>query len=164
MEELIKRYFDGETTLSEEKTIRDYFSTTPVDQIPNELKSYYSLFGYFSAEQAKLSSLSAAEDRRRTQNRLTMYITPIAVAAALILGIFIGTNHKFKDMEGGADAQILTMTIGGEPVLDEQKIKDYTNEQINKMVKLLDRKRMESKMAPMKKMLLYADNIMNINQ
>jgi hypothetical protein len=46
--DLLDRYFEGETTLQEEQTLRQYFQTTP--NIPVEWQSYRPLFQFFAEE------------------------------------------------------------------------------------------------------------------
>jgi len=48
IETLLEKYFQGNTTLAEEKTLRLYFTETP--EIPPHLKKYQPLFQFFSAE------------------------------------------------------------------------------------------------------------------
>ena len=50
--ELLSRYWDCETSLSEEQQLRDYFNT---DNVPTELKETAVLFRYF--EESKKKSL-----------------------------------------------------------------------------------------------------------
>lgn len=45
---LLEKYFDGNTSLEEEKTLKNYFKQ---DQIAPDLEAYKGLFGYFTTEQ-----------------------------------------------------------------------------------------------------------------
>ena len=42
---LVTKYFEGETTLAEEKVLKEYFSST---DIASNLVQYHPLFAYFS--------------------------------------------------------------------------------------------------------------------
>lgn len=46
--QLIEKYFNGETSLSEEASLRSYFTS---GNVANDLKQYEPLFQYFEAEQ-----------------------------------------------------------------------------------------------------------------
>jgi hypothetical protein len=46
--DLLDRYFEGETTLQEEQTLRQYFQNTP--NIPVEWQGYQPLFQFFAEE------------------------------------------------------------------------------------------------------------------
>lgn len=44
MEELLERYFEGETSAAEEKLIRAFFAS---GEVPEHLAAYIPLFAYF---------------------------------------------------------------------------------------------------------------------
>ena len=46
---LLKKYFEGETELSEEKFLKDFFTTT--SELPGDLKIYRDLFSYFKGQE-----------------------------------------------------------------------------------------------------------------
>ena len=47
LEELLERYFDGETSAAEEKQIRAFFAS---GEVPEHLAAYAPLFAYFDEE------------------------------------------------------------------------------------------------------------------
>lgn len=47
IEELLERYFEGETSAAEEKQIRAFFAS---GEVPEHLAAYAPLFAYFDAE------------------------------------------------------------------------------------------------------------------
>lgn len=77
IEELIEKYFDGDTTNTEEQALRRYFASAGND-IPDEWKALKALFAYEAAEEKKASKKA----RTVMMRRLTRYA---AVAAAVIL-------------------------------------------------------------------------------
>ena len=86
IEILIEKYFEGETTIGEEKQIRDYFAS---HEIPTELQQYKSIFGYFSdakEEKAPSSKFSAPKRSFRWMS--------VAASAAILLAI--GTFAYFN--------------------------------------------------------------------
>jgi hypothetical protein len=78
IERLLEKYFDGETSLSEEKELKAYFASGDVAQ---HLAGYGSLFGYFAAasEQAGQQPLRIETPRRRAWLSL-------AASAVILLG------------------------------------------------------------------------------
>ena len=89
-DDLLRRYWNCETSLEEEKRLREYFGN---DDIPDRLKETASLFRYF--EQAKKKSLSdlAFDDQvmrkvnpRQGQIRRLMY-NSMRIAAGLLVVI-----------------------------------------------------------------------------
>ncbi len=53
IEQLLNKYFDGETSVEDEKRLRDFFLN---DEVPEHLKKYSELFRYF--EQAGHNEIS----------------------------------------------------------------------------------------------------------
>lgn len=45
IEDILEKYFQGETSIAEEKELKDYFSSPNVAQ---HLEQYKPMFGYFS--------------------------------------------------------------------------------------------------------------------
>ena len=89
-EDLLRKYWNCETSLEEEKRLREYFGN---DDIPDQLKETASLFRYF--EEAKKKSLSdvAFDDQvmskvnpRQGQVRRPMY-NSMRIAAGLLVVI-----------------------------------------------------------------------------
>ncbi|MBF6627836.1 MAG: hypothetical protein ITG04_04935 [Proteiniphilum sp.] len=93
---LIERYWNCETTVREEKELRDYFSQT---DLPEEFRQYLPLFTYIGDEQeVKLSdgfnkrlkdSMKAADTRKYVTIRIFAPIFRIAASLLLIGGLAI---------------------------------------------------------------------------
>jgi hypothetical protein len=79
---LIEKYFEGETSISEENELRTYFSSSNV--LPH-LEQYQSLFGYFSQDATqKLGHEISLKSKKRT-------LTWLSIAASVIVLLGIGT-------------------------------------------------------------------------
>ncbi|MDH7444086.1 hypothetical protein [Aquimarina sp. 2201CG14-23] len=111
IEKLLEKYFEGETTLSEEKELKVYFTG---ESVPSHLERYKDLFQFFSNE----SHVTAASEVKLSTNRVPWY-TWIGVAAsiALIVGLFI------KDVPLGADPEGVYGTYD-DPEIALQKTKE----------------------------------------
>ncbi|BDU23343.1 MULTISPECIES: hypothetical protein [unclassified Flavobacterium] len=80
IENLLEKYFQGETTIAEEKELREYFSSPNVAQ---HLEQYKSMFGYFSLAKEQKSTY---EIPLQTKKRNVAWLS-IAASAVILLGI-----------------------------------------------------------------------------
>ncbi len=100
IEKLLEKYFEGETTISEEKELKVYFTG---ETVPSHLERYKDLFQYFSNE----STITATKDLKIKASRTPKYKwIGVAASIALIAGIFLtrtGDNPEpvdtFEDPE-----------------------------------------------------------------
>ncbi len=77
---LLEKYFEGTTTLPEEKMLREYFQQKNID---SSLEIYRPIFGFFS-EEIKIQS----DASRKRKNILIRWIgIGIAASATLLIGI-----------------------------------------------------------------------------
>lgn len=89
IEKLIEKYFEGETSIAEEKELKNYFSSQNVAQ---HLEQYKPVFGYFS--QAKQEQFTAAIPlkSKRKQKRLAWLSVAASVVVMLGVGLFAYQN------------------------------------------------------------------------
>ncbi|AXT55823.1 hypothetical protein D1815_08700 [Aquimarina sp. AD1] len=113
LEKLLDKYFEGETTLSEEKELKVYFTG---ESVPSHLEKYKDLFQFFSEESQVTAS---SEISLNTSTSRVPWYTWIGVAAsiALIVGLFI------KDIPAGVDPEGVYGTYD-DPELALQKTKE----------------------------------------
>lgn len=86
---LLERYFEGETSLEEERLLRTYFTEEKVD---DRLMSYKSIFRYFDQESKKVSTEPFDEELLEggTTSRpilLKAFVWYSRVAAAIVIAI-----------------------------------------------------------------------------
>ena len=90
IEILIEKYFQGETSIAEEKELRSYFSS---QHVAPHLEQYKTIFGYFT--QAKKQEF-AKEIPQITKKRNVMWLS-VAASVVVLLGIatfyMINTNE-----------------------------------------------------------------------
>ncbi|RZJ71799.1 hypothetical protein [Flavobacterium sp.] len=83
IESLLNSYFDGETTLAEERVLQEYFSQPNVAQ---HLEQYRSMFGYFVKErEQRFDGALPLEPRKRKS------VAWLSVAASIVVLLGIGT-------------------------------------------------------------------------
>ncbi|MGO4772278.1 hypothetical protein ACEN2I_11490 [Flavobacterium sp. W22_SRS_FK3] len=80
IEDILEKYFQGETSIAEENQLREYFSSSNVAQ---HLQQYKPMFGYFS--QVKEQKLTQ-EIPLKTNKRNVAWLS-IAASAVVLLGI-----------------------------------------------------------------------------
>jgi hypothetical protein len=89
IETIIEKYFQGETTIAEEKELKKYFSSPNVAQ---HLEQYKPMFGYFSQVKEQKSK---QEIPLKTNKRNVAWLS-IAASAVVLLGIgtYFYTSEK----------------------------------------------------------------------
>ncbi len=80
IENILEKYFQGETSIAEEKELKEYFSSSNVAQ---HLEQYKPMFGYFSQVREQKST---QEIPLQTKKRNVAWLS-IAASAVLLLGI-----------------------------------------------------------------------------
>lgn len=83
IEELLDKYFEGNTSTAEEKELRSFFAS---GNIPPHLSAYKPLFAYFDEEIA--TSKEVVSTPMRQDKRIVLYLlSGVAAALLLIFGI-----------------------------------------------------------------------------
>ncbi|TDE12925.1 HEAT repeat domain-containing protein [Dyadobacter psychrotolerans] len=108
IEKLLEKYYDGETTLEEEKDLRRFFLG---GNVPVELKSHATQFGYFESAKEQQpsmgfnSKLAAKLDPPKSGpvRRFTSWVTRIAAGLALLLVGFGGGWIYFRMQPGSPE-------------------------------------------------------------
>lgn len=83
IEELLERYFDGETSAAEEKELRRFFMS---DEVPPHLQIHQPLFAFFDQEIHK-EETDAKNWSIPQRRRMIGWVSGIAAAVLLLLGI-----------------------------------------------------------------------------
>ena len=86
IEELLNKYFEGETSCEEERELRHFFTQGIV---PEHLKEYSPLFAFLEKEnrQAKTTDTEPATKQRRLRRHAIYTLSGIAAGLLLLLGI-----------------------------------------------------------------------------
>ena len=105
IEELLEKYFDGQTTCEEERALRRFFAS---DQVPEHLEVYRPLFACIDQKVEAFQQTQKEESTPAKQSKATskptrlyrLYYLTTGIAAALLLCIGIAgllphitTNH-----------------------------------------------------------------------
>ena len=122
IENLLEKYFEGDTTLSEEKTLREFFSQ---GEIPPHLSSCAPMFRFFSveanvrlSEERQYSSLERRLEQYRNEagktvpvyrKRKMYYFSGIAAGLLLLVGLVFVIRNEIKHkgpVPGNAETEI----------------------------------------------------------
>lgn len=95
IEELLEKYFEGETTLSEENKLKVFFTG---ESVPQHLEKYKDLFQFFSDQRQVTASSEINISRSNTVSKYTWI--GIAASVALVIGLFF-TKAPVADPELG---------------------------------------------------------------
>ncbi len=84
---LLDKYWEGETSLSEEQALKDYFKS---GHVADHLKEYQGLFDFYSLEASKVSSIDMKKLLDKQSSNHSAKIRPlrgwlVSVAAAVTL-------------------------------------------------------------------------------
>ena len=88
IEKLLEKYFEAETSISEEKELKNYFASSDVAQ---HLEQYKPIFGY--AVQAKQEQFTAKIPLNTIKRKRVVWLS-VAALVAVLLGVGLFTfNH-----------------------------------------------------------------------
>src|SRR5688572_3684214 len=82
IEDILEKYFQGETTIAEENQLKEYFSSSNVAQ---HLEQYKPMFGYFSQvkQQKSMQNIPLKTKKRN--------VAWLSIAASVVVLLSIGT-------------------------------------------------------------------------
>jgi hypothetical protein len=87
IENLLEKYFQGETSIAEENELRNYFSSSNVAQ---HLEQYKPIFGYFSlAKEHQFTPEIPLQSKKRN-------VAWISIAASVVVLLGIGTYAYYS--------------------------------------------------------------------
>lgn len=101
IEELLNRYFEGETCCEEERRLRRFFTDTPVEKIPLHLQPYRALFvciGQKVREHREEAGKPASAVRRL---RLRWWLAGAAAVLLLLPGLTRLWKQTYSVESGG---------------------------------------------------------------
>lgn len=99
LDELLRKFFDGETTCAQERLLEKYF--TSGGEIPAEYECYREMFGWYASgmDESKLPSPENKSHRSPRMVRFFVWSASVAAAIALIIGI--GWNNRVEKITTG---------------------------------------------------------------
>lgn len=86
IKQLLEKYLEGETSLKEEQTLKQYFSS---GKVAPELEEYKLLFGFFKEERQQVPSQKVQLKTQKSHKRKYLRWTGVAAAVAIIVSVFL---------------------------------------------------------------------------
>ena len=125
IEYLLDKYFQGETSIAEEKELRTYFSSSDVAQ---HLEQYKAIFGYFVA--AKEQQLASQVPHLPTLGNKKRNVTWLSLAASVVVLLGIGT-YAFRNYEASPSENLGTYDDPEEAFRATQKALSLLSNNVN---------------------------------
>ncbi|MBN8641683.1 MAG: hypothetical protein J0L86_07740 [Flavobacteriales bacterium] len=123
IEQLIDKYFEGQTSIAEERELKAYFSSSDVAQ---HLEQYRDVFGYFTQAKEHQFTKSVPLQPRKQFNVLWL-----SIAASIVI-VFGVVTFRFLETEAVQPAGELGTYDNPELAMAEtQKALDLVSEKLN---------------------------------
>lgn len=96
IEQLVERYFEGKTTLTEERQLHDYFKQ---DNVAAHLDVYRPMFQHFSASKEESMPKDKAVPTVKPMRNYKWFAVAATVAIVLGMTFFVNQNSSFSNSE-----------------------------------------------------------------
>lgn len=96
IEQLLEKYFEADTTASEEATLRDYFSQ---DKVAEHLEQYAPMFRYFSKEKEERFTKEVLQPSTGTTRKVWYTWASAAAIVLLLVGVYFNTATTSSALE-----------------------------------------------------------------
>ncbi|EJG01707.1 MULTISPECIES: hypothetical protein [Flavobacterium] len=126
IEDILEKYFQGETSIAEENQLKEYFSSPNVAQ---HLEQYKPMFGYFSQAREQKSTY---EIPLQTKKRNVAWLS-IAASAVVLLGIgtYFFVSEKNETTAVASQAELGTYDDPEEALKATQKALALLSNNVN---------------------------------
>lgn len=101
IEKLLDKYLDAETTLQEEQTLQDYFTS---NNVAPHLQEYSMMFGYF--KQSKDETFTKTIQLKPEKTKKNWKWLSVAASVVLLFSVFMGNEEYKKYQQRKQFAQI----------------------------------------------------------
>lgn len=128
IEQLLEKYFEGATTINEEKQLQDYFSSS---NVAPHLQQYQKLFGYFTQAQKEVYSKNVLPKAIVKKNKTIWW----SVAASLVLMFGIGIVIQNLPQKEKVSGEYGTYDNPEVALQETQKALDLVSEHLNVGIK-----------------------------
>lgn len=153
---LADKYFEGDTSLEQEQVLRDYFRTTPLDEIPDDIKDLADMFSFFARVKGEVNSEVKPQYSRKWKLRFTVMSS--SAAAAIIIGLFIAAPLLKRP-------EPITMIVDGKAVGNVEQAAQFANAHLQRVAQMMGGlSRAEDKINSTGKRIIDISSYVNENQ
>lgn len=121
VEQLVEKYFQGETSIAEERLLKAYFSSNDVTP---QLAKYQALFGYFETQKE-----TQFEQKITLQPRKKFYVKWVGIAASFLVLFGLSTFYFYPTQP--KSVELGTFENPEEAYFETQKALFMVSEQVN---------------------------------
>jgi hypothetical protein len=125
IEQLVEKYFEGETTIAEEIQLKQYFST---EQVAAHLEHYKPLFGYFAAEKEEKFTPTLS---LKTKKQFSVARIAIAASVVFLVGVITFINYQPTNPPQVANSDLGSFETPEEAFEETQKALALLSEKVN---------------------------------
>lgn len=93
IEQLLEKYFEATTTITEEETLKRYFAQ---ENVATHLERYKPMFGYFSNAKEERFTKVLPLTKRTVVSRTNYFKWASAAAVVLLFGVYFGKGYLDK--------------------------------------------------------------------
>lgn len=122
IEQLIDKYFEGQTSIAEEKELKAYFSSSDVAQ---HLEQYRDVFGYFTQAKEQQFTKSVPLQPRKQFN-----VVWLSIAASIVI-VFGVVTFRLYETEVQPTGELGTYDNPELAMAETQKALDLVSEKLN---------------------------------
>lgn len=97
IEKLVEKYLNAETSLQEEATLRDYFSS---DNVAPHLEEYQVMFSYFQFSKDETYTKTIQLESKNTKRKNLKWLS-VAASVVLLVSVYVGVTkyNEYKENE-----------------------------------------------------------------
>jgi len=101
IEQLLEKYLNAETSLQEEATLKNYFST---GDVAPHLQEYESMFGYFAISKAETSAKPIQLNTKKTNWKWLS----VAASVAILVSVYFGSGPSDDEIARAQYAEVMS--------------------------------------------------------
>lgn len=126
---LVDKFFEGETSLKEEKLLKDFFENSK--DIPSDLLYAKDLFNHMIKESKETVDTPVVRKDRKIGPRRILTLSGIAAGIIILIGLVFFTRNT--------NQETVYAYYNGEPITDQEQAYKETYKAINLLSKNLNR-------------------------
>jgi hypothetical protein len=99
---LLEKYYNGETSLEEEKLLKESYSTAGTPSAENDIFGFYEAEGFvpFDLEESVFNVITEKQERAKVRRMWVYRFTSAAASVLIVMSVFLGIrNDRIQKME-----------------------------------------------------------------